>query len=152
MKILINVMLSLFICSISTFAMAKDDTGIDNAKKLFEKYVDSETAFDPAVADLFADEALIQSTRHYPEGNVRIAKFTAQQYRALLKISLPLAKSNGDKNTYSQITYTPDGNRVRIKCIRFSELNNNSSNLELLVGPDSKGQWKIFEEISETQP
>lgn len=65
---------------------------------------------------------------------------------------MPLAKARGDTSTYSDVKYTPEGERVRITCTRFSELKKYSSPLSLLVGPGKDETWLIFEEISESQP
>jgi len=75
-----------------------------------------------------------------------------EQYRQLLAATLPLAEMRGDTNTYSDVTFTVDGDRVRVKAVRYSNLKHYESPLELLVGPDEEGEWKILEEISESRP
>ena len=127
------------------------DPSVNNAQKLFEKYMKLETSFDPQVADLFALSAIIQTTRKFPNGEERSAKITADQYRALMRVAMPLAKAQGDKNTYSQISYTPEGDRVLVKCQRQSQLKKSISSVEMIVGPDDKGEWKIFGETTQTQ-
>jgi hypothetical protein len=42
---------------------AAADASIDQAKQLFDRYVALEHAFDPAVADLYADDARIRNKR-----------------------------------------------------------------------------------------
>jgi hypothetical protein len=122
------------------------------AKELFERYVALERAFDAAQADLYSDDAKIQNTRTYPDGQKRTVTFPPPEYKKLIKTAMPLAKARGDTSTYSDIKYTPEEDRVRIICTRFSELKKYSSPLSLLVGPDKDGKWLIFEEISESQP
>ena len=41
---------------------------VAEAKKLFASYVALINSFDPAVADLYADDAKIENTRKYPDG------------------------------------------------------------------------------------
>ena len=65
---------------------------------------------------------------------------------------MPLAKARGDRNTYSNVSYTREGQRFRIRASRFSELKNYTSPLSLLVGPSANGTWLIYEELSESGP
>ena len=122
------------------------------AKALFKRYVDLEHAFDPAVADLYADGAVIRNKRRYPTGQARELSMPAPQYKALIRQAMPLAKARGDRNTYTDCKYTDIGERVRIVCSRYSELKKYTSPLSMLVGPDASGHWLIFEELSESQP
>jgi hypothetical protein len=133
-------------------AAAADTPAIEKARALFKRYVDFEHAFDPAVADLYADDALIKNKRTYPDGQVRDRSIPAPHYKALLRTAMPLAKSAGDRSTYSDCKYAEAGDRVRITCARFSERKKYTSPITLLVGPGTNGDWLIFEELSESQP
>lgn len=132
------------------FTLGVDSTA--KAKDLFERYVALEHAFDPAVADLYSDDAKIQNTRTYPTGDKRTLTIPALDYKKLIRGAMPLAKARGDTSSYSDVKYTAEGDRVRITCTRFSGLKKYSSPLSLLVGADKDGNWLIFEEISESQP
>lgn len=77
---------------------------------------------------------------------------TAAQYRALLQQAMPIAKQRGDRSSYSELKYTPEGPNVRITATRFSELKRYSSPLSLLVARRADGRWMIYEELSESQP
>jgi hypothetical protein len=127
-------------------------TGISEAKRLFERYVALEKAFDPAAADLYSDDAVIQNRRKYPDGNVKTMSLPAPKYKALIRSAMPAAKARNDSNSYSDIRYVPEGAGVRITAQRFSELKKYTSPLSLLVKPDAKGTWLIYEELSESQP
>jgi hypothetical protein len=124
----------------------------DDAKALFDRYVQLEHAFDPAVADLYADDAVIKNKRTYPDGQVRELAFPAAQYKALIRRAMPLAKARGDTSSYSDITFRDEGSGVRIRATRFSNLKKYSSPLSLLVAPGAGGKWLIREELSESQP
>ena len=112
----------------------------DEAKALFDRYVKLEHAFDPAAADLYADDAVIKNKRAYPNGQVRELTLSAAQYKALIKQAMPLAKARGDTNTYSDITFTREGTGIRIRAARFSNLKKYSSPISLLVAPSSDGR------------
>jgi hypothetical protein len=122
------------------------------AEQLWNRYVALEAAFDPAVADLYADDAVIRNRRTYPTGEVREATVPAAQYKALIRQAIPLAKAKNDLSRYSGCTYTAAAPRVRIECARFSTLKDYTAPISLLVGPGPDGAWLIFEESSESRP
>lgn len=125
---------------------------IDAAKQLFEQYVALGHAFDPGVAELYADDALIRNKRTYPTGEVREMTMPAPNYKTIIRKAMPLAKARGDRSTYSDVSYTPERDRVRIRASRYSELKNYTSPITLLVGPGESGRWLIYEELSESRP
>ena len=122
------------------------------AEQLWNRYVALEAAFDPAVADLYSDDAAIRNRRTYPTGEVREATVPATQYKALVRQAIPLAKAKNDTSRYSACTYAAEGARVRIVCSRFSVLKDYTAPISLLVGPGPGGGWLIFEELSESRP
>jgi hypothetical protein len=78
------------------------------AEQLWNRYVALEAAFDPAVADLYADDALIRNRRTYPTGEVREATVPAAQYKLLVKQAIPIAKARNDASRYSGCTYAAE--------------------------------------------
>ncbi len=146
-KFAIHFALAWMVAFCATSAHAADD-----AKALFDRYVKLQRAFDPAAADLYADDAVIRNKRIYPTGQVRELTFPAAQYKALIRQSMPLAKAQGDTNSYSDITFTNEGSGVRIRATRFSNLKKYSSPISLLVAPGMDGRWLIREELSESRP
>lgn len=124
----------------------------EEARKLFDRYADSEHTFDPSVAELFADDAKIQNKRTYPGGAIRVLTFTAPKYKELIRAAMPLAKARGDTNAYSEIKYLAEGEKIRITATRFSNLKKYSSPISLLVGASPDGKWLIYEELSESKP
>ena len=125
---------------------------VDEAKALFERHTALGATFDPAAADLYADDALIRNKRTYPTGQVRELTMPAPQYKELIRSVMPLAKARGDYNTYSEISFTEEPPGVRIKANRFSVLKKYHSPISMLVAPDSSGRWVIREELSESRP
>jgi predicted DCC family thiol-disulfide oxidoreductase YuxK len=124
----------------------------DPAKQLFEQYVALGRAFDPGVADLYADDAVIRNKRTYPTGEVREFALPAPSYKALLREAMPFARERGDRSTFSDVSYKAEGDRVRIRASRFSELKRYTSPISFLVGPSPSGKWLIYEELSESRP
>ena len=124
-----------------------------NAEALFNRYIDLEHAFDPALVDLYADEAHIQSRVIVPGRPPTVRTWSGAQYKDLLRRALAKAKEKRqDLNFYSAVNYLREGSRVRIKAMRYAEMQKAVSPVELLVGPNAAGTWRIFEELSESHP
>lgn len=121
------------------------------AAELFERYTTLERAFDPAVAELYSDDAYIENTRTYPTGEQRRLVVPAPRYKELIRRAMPLAAARQDRSTYSEITFKVEGERVRIRALRHSHLKDHTSPIELLVGP-GPDRWLIYEEISQSVP
>jgi hypothetical protein len=152
---LTRVLLPLFLvalCFAAPSTLFAEPSDIEKAKALFAEYVRREHAFDPAVADLYSDDALIENTRVYPDGTKRKQTFPAPLYKQVLRAAMPLAKTKDDRSTYSSLEYATEGKRVRIKAQRYSLSKKYTSPMALLVGPDKSGAWLVFEEISESRP
>jgi hypothetical protein len=136
----------------AAFVSAAFAAPIDEARALFDQYVQLEQAFDPSVSELYAEDALIRNKRTYPTGQVRELSIPAPQYKALIRQAMPLAKARSDANSYSKVTFALEGAGVRIHAMRFSHLKKYTSPLSMLVAPNEAGQWLIREELSESQP
>jgi hypothetical protein len=123
------------------------------AEALFNRYIDLEHAFDPALVDLYADGAHIESRIIVSGRPPTVRTWTGSTYKDLLRRALKIAKeTKKDLNYYSSITYQNEGNRVRIRAMRYAELQKALSPVQLLVGPDATGTWRIFEELGESHP
>jgi len=146
-----KIAMTLF-CTLLLFARISSATSIEEAKALFNQYVQAEKTFDTSVADLYAEDAVIKNKRTYPTGQVRELTMPATQYKALVRQAMPLAKLRGDTNTYSEVNFSKEGSKVRIRATRFSNLKKYSSPISLLVASDDSGRTLIYEELSESRP
>jgi hypothetical protein len=140
--------------STATLATATDATGParQKAQALFKRYVDLEHNFDPAMADLYSDTAMIKVKRVYPNGTTDTGTIPAKEYKARIRKVMPLAQKLRDLSFYTDEHYEQDGSFVRIKVTRYAELYKFSSPLEIVVGPGPKGDWVVLEEDSEQHP
>jgi hypothetical protein len=123
---------------------------IAKAKALFQRYVELEHAFDPAQADLYADDAVIRNRRIMPGGQIVPLTIPASRYKNVVREGMPEARKRGDVANYTNDTYALEGKRVRIHVTRYLALKKYSSPMSMLVGPDATGKWVIFEEESES--
>ena len=146
------LLLAVTVMTSTTAADQRDQDRVAEAKELFARYTAFEQAFDPAIAELYSDQAEIWNRRTYPTGQTREMTMPAPQYKALMRTAMPLAKARGDVSTYSEVTYALEGGGVRIKADRFSELKKYHSPLSILVRLSASGRWLIYEELSESQP
>lgn len=145
-------LITIFVVLLISLMDAMGGTPEEEARKLFVRYTDAERTFDPAVADLYSDDAKIQNKRTFPDGTIRALTIPAPKYKVLIRTAMPVAKERGDTNAYSEVKYVAEGGKVRITASRFSNLKKYSSPLSLLVGPSPEGKWLIFEELSESKP
>ncbi|CAN5271762.1 hypothetical protein BH10PSE17_BH10PSE17_28990 [soil metagenome] len=125
---------------------------VARAQVLFQQYVLLETNFDPALADLYSDRAVIRNRRWAANGAARETLIPADRYKQLIRSAMPVARGKGDRSTYSDVNFFAEGDKVRIKATRFAVLKRYASPISLLVGPGTGNQWQIFEEISESAP
>jgi len=139
------------LCVVLTASAAAADP-VAEAKQLFATFVQRLNAFDPAVADLYADEAKIENTRRYPDGSKQTAVVPAPKYKAILRDAMPAARQRGDTSDFLAVEYTPVGAKVRISTTRFSNAKLEATPLVLVVGPGPGGTWTILEELSESRP
>ena len=138
------------VACVAQVAGAQSD--ITPARQLFQKYIALGNTFDPSLADLYSNDALIRNTRRYPNGQKRTIQIPAAKYKELIRSAVAVAKARGDKNRYSAVKYTREGGNVRISATRYSLMKKYSSPISLLVGADKEGEWQILEEISESIP
>lgn len=143
-----RIAIALTILCVSSLASAQTKT---EAAAVFAQYQALERAFDPAVADLYCDNALIRNVRTYPNGQQLTLELPAPKYKELVRTAMPLAKTKGDYSTYSNVEFSPAGDHTRISASRYSVLKNYSSPILLLVG-QCGSKFGILEEISQSQP
>lgn len=122
---------------------------IAKAREFFQHYVALEHAFDPAMADLYRDDAKILNKR-YQNGKMTPLQIPALRYKHYVRDGMAAARQKGDVAQYTNDTYTLEGDRVRINVTRYLVLKKYSSPMSILVGPDATGKWVIYEETSES--
>ena len=148
----ISRLATVFFTAIALVVPAGAAEPVAEAKKLFATYVERLNAFDPTVADLYADDAKIENTRKYPDGTTKTALVPAAKYKELLRGSMPAAKQSRDTSQFFTVDYKPVGDKVRIETTRLTSVRGDATPLTLVVGPGAGGKWMILEEYSESRP
>jgi hypothetical protein len=123
-----------------------------SARELWDMYVELGTGFDPALADLYADSAIIRNTRRYPDGRTRALQMSGREYKSLVRQAMPLARSRGDVDVYSDVSFEDLGGRTRISATRYSTLKKYRAPHQLIVGASRTEGWRILEETGESRP
>lgn len=125
----------------------------ESAEEFFARYRSLSEQFDPAVADLYADDATISAYRRYPHGLEREMSLSGIEYKELIVQAMPNAKARGDTSNFTNVRYTIEGTRTRIKADRYSRLKcYTDSGYYMVVEDDGAGRQIIVEEYLETQP
>ncbi len=128
-----------------------ESRAIESAMTLFENMTRYEKAYDSeAVGKLFDDSAKIKQTRIGRDGSIKTEEHTADEYRLRCQLFTTKIKAHGVWERYDDVEYKiVEGSRVKITAtgvfshVKFSEA------LTFIVGPDSAGEWKIFELFAE---
>jgi hypothetical protein len=128
------------------------EPGIEGAKQLFAQYFALEQAYDPRVADLYTDDAFIKTRHKPPMGEARDVTIPAPEYKTRLRQHMAVAQARGDRSSYANVTYTPEGAFVRIDASRLMDPRKNASPITLRVGQSPSGRWLIYEEWSAAPP
>lgn len=123
-----------------------------SAEELWDNYVELGTGFDPALADLYADDAVITLTRRYPDGRSRTLQFTGEEYKPMVRQAMPIARNRGDVDVYSDVKFENLGDRTRITATRYGTLKKYRAPHELIVGNVGSSGWKILKETGESGP
>jgi len=104
--------------------------------------------YDPAVADLYADDAVVKNVLVDANGKKRENSMEPARFKALLRTQLPRLRGTGRHSVYSGCTYTPVAQGLRIECERRPGPQEPAHHVSVRVSKDALGRWRIREEIS----
>jgi len=139
------------LCGWATPAAA--GTPIEETVGIFERMVRLERAYDPALAELYTDDAKIEYLRHYPDGSTREIKMTGAELKSILRKMGPLAKALKSNTRYEDVRYRIEGrNLMRIEGKRVSVSKKQANPFHMIVGITQDGTWKILSEYGEARP
>jgi ketosteroid isomerase-like protein len=134
-------------CAAPAFA---DDTS--DALAVFKEYVARSDRFDVAIADLYADDAVIKAKRLGPDGHMKTFAFTGTQWKALIPQAMPLAQQLDERNSFQDVSVKPGETGVMITAKRYSRVEDSTTPWAILVAKQPTGDWKIRAEIVESRP
>jgi len=123
-----------------------------DARAVFDRYMALGEAFDPAVAQLYTDDAVIKGLIRYPNGTERGLKMSGAQWKKMVDAVIPLAKANNDISEYKDVRVEDIGGAIRISARRYSRVKCYwDPNHYMVLRKQPDGSMKITEEYMETQ-
>jgi hypothetical protein len=124
---------------------------VDSATEFFENYQTLSKRFDPAVAELFAEDGKLLSTRLGRDGTRQELSMPFANIKPMLPKLMNAAKASGDVSEYSNVQVELlDEEKAKITATRFSGLNCFSDDSYYMVVRDDAGDIEIVEEYSVT--
>lgn len=146
-------LLSFAACASIGQKQAEDPQQATHQKYLdfFKRYESLSNAFDPTVADMYSDDANLHTLRKLPDGTEQTFKMDGAKWKELVKDTMEISQKRGDKNEFSDITVTLDGDVAKIKATRYSIIKCFTDNQYYMrVKKQSDGVLRIIEEFAET--
>lgn len=124
-----------------------------DARAFFDRYVALESSYDASLADLYADDARITSTRRFRNGSSRTLEMTGRQWKSLIVAALPVARAQGDRSDYTNVRVETLGERIRIRADRYAVRKCYwDRGYSMVIARHGDGDIKILEEDAEMQP
>jgi tetratricopeptide (TPR) repeat protein len=122
------------------------------AQALLETYEALGGAYDESIAELYADDAIIEMARLKPSGEMERMRISGIDHKKLVPEIMAGARERGEEHSFSNVQLSVEGTRVRINCSRRSSVTGSETPHTMVVGPDANGEWLILEEIIESPP
>jgi hypothetical protein len=119
-----------------------------DALAIFKEYQARSDRFDVAIADLYADDAVIKAQRLRPDGRLQTFTFTGRQWKALIPQAMPL----DERSSFQDVSAKPSDTGVMITAKRYSRVEGTTTPWAILVAKQPTGDWKIRAEIIESRP
>jgi ketosteroid isomerase-like protein len=131
--------------------VAQGATALEEAKEFFNTYTNLYAKFDPAVTNLYANDAVLKNQRHMADGTKKPLSMTGALLKSMIRNGMmELAKERGDTSTYKEVKFVEEEGKVRITCSRYSEMKKYTSPLVLVIAKRGE-RWVIVEEHSESK-
>ena len=117
----------------------------------FKKYESLGHAFDPAVADMYSDKAMIHAIRKLPDGVEQSMKMNGTKWKEMIVSTMEISKQRGDRSDFSNVSVSMEGDVAKIKASRYSATKCFSDEKYYMrVKKQSDGTLKIVEEFVES--
>ena len=144
----LNTTAALLIIILSSATHAADKSDYLN---FFEKYQALGNSFDPAIGDLYSDEAKITAIRKMPDGIEQTLKIEGGKWKQILVDSMELGKKRGDKSEFSKINISVETNRAKITANRYATVKCfNDSSYYMIIENTAHNELRIVEEFMES--
>lgn len=120
--------------------------------EFFGHYRQLANSSNPAVVELYSDDAQITATRRIKTGVEQSIKIDGKRWKSMTRDMLELTRKSGAVSEYSNIRLQIEGNRAKISADRYSRLKCfHDKNYYMVVEEDSRGELRIVREFMETR-
>ena len=119
------------------------------ARATFDRFVELEAAFDPRVAELYADDGIVIERVEVEGVERRTREIPMRRYKALIAAAFADHRHAPETATHSQIRlerFAPGW--VRVRTLRRSSASRAASDYEIVVRAGSDGVWRIVKETA----
>ena len=136
-------------CATTTASQVLPETP---AERFVKRYQHLSDTYDPAIADLYADDAVLKTSYTRMSGEIVEMSFTGAQYKELVPKVSPLAKARQDRSELKDLRYEAieGGVRVRATNVSLSKCYEDSGFI-LELRDDGAGGFVIVGNHSNTQ-
>ena len=135
----------LLVCAMATPAWADP---VEEAKRLFEQYIELEKNGDPSLMNLYSETASIKIYKAHKDGSRIRESVPLEQYKEMLRSKLAASQHY----VYSEISYSIFENTVKIKAKRIKpnagKKDEAYSHLMTVEPAGEAGDWCITKETA----
>lgn len=111
------------------------------ARAVFDEIQEHATEYDPGISSFYADDAVITASR-----DERAMSLNGAQYAKLVELAMPVAKTRGDRSSFSNIRVEPVNGVWRIRADRYSHLRCYTDDSYSMDLAQRDGKWVIVAE------
>lgn len=127
-------------------------SAVSPAEAFFARYVQLSSSFDPAFASLYADDAIVHTSRKLADGSTKKLELQGAQWKQAIAQGMGLAKQRGDVPEFTEVRYRRVDGGFEVRTHRRSALKCYVDDQHRIVlAPDAQGALKIVEEHMLTQ-
>lgn len=138
------------VCFASLPVCAEEVAALEKAKAFVDTYISMQRTFDPKLADLFSDKAVIKQHQIDQKGKKAEVTIVTAKYKESLRSNFPKQANIKDSQyiDFTNVEVKPEGDAFRATGRVSSKLWPVSRPFSLLVKQLDGGGWQIVEETS----
>lgn len=138
------------VCLVSLPVKAEEVAPLEKAKAFVDTYISMNRTFDPKLADLFSDKAVIKQHQIDAKGKTTEVTLVTAKYKESLRNDFPkqVSVKDGQYIYFTDVEVKPEGDAFRATGRVNSKRWPVSRPFSLLVKQLESGGWQIIEESS----
>ncbi len=135
--------------ALTTFSVSAGAAEEKDFAAFFNKYETLSGQYDITVAGLYSDQANILAVRVLPDGSEQKMAIDGKKWKQLIVDSMDIAKQRGDSSKFSDVSFTRDGDGMKITASRYSAIKCfQDKDYYMILKEREDGQIEIVEEFT----